>query len=419
MRYWLDYFDVLQMKIFRPFASFGERHARLKKPLIIACHALFCIVMYFVLALEAIVPLNYVLIGIFCIYALCVAILIVCYGKLVFDRFCILLLAFMLLQLVSCAVNGFSSFSRNGITMVLMALVVYEHCRQSKDNPKTFLLMATIASFCYLATYGIYYRNELLPLDFSNRLGRFFGNQNDVARHQSFSLIIGLLFSYYTKKWYFKAYGIAAALISFFFILTTGSVSNMLISALVTVIFTVWLIAKKSKTAAFVSVIAATVAAVGVLALPPMEYFRTRLLNMLASIFSDEVEGDASASMRLTGALYGLRLFFQTPLFGGSHNYLYNNYAIMTHNNMAEILSCFGLFAFIVEEVLLFWPIIKDKFKNPCVFIPMIFIIVFQFFLVSYNSKCEQIFIAVVYAFVLGRSQGQKAPVTQEYVLLD
>ena len=71
------------------------------------------------------------------------------------------------------------------------------------------------------------------------------------------------------------------------------------------------------------------------------------------------------------------------------------------HNNIAEIGADFGIFAVLFEEIIILYPLIKDKNsnKNEKIFTGLFcaYIFLIQLFLVVFNSKVECILLPLVF----------------------
>ena len=121
--------------------------------------------------------------------------------------------------------------------------------------------------------------------------------------------------------------------------------------------------------------------------------------------------GDASFEGRFRGAYYGFVLFLNKPFFGNGFDAVNMNYIIMAHNNVAEVAADFGVFALLIEEFFIIFPLFKIiKFQPnkqglfspflPLAFSALFFMLFFQLFLVSFNSKIESIMIPMSFSLL-------------------
>lgn len=383
--------------IFLKTNGWGKKIPWLEKVITIANEVLFIAITYFILALQDISPFNYVLIGIMGLFSLLTLIYCFLYGKIVFDRYVLLIILFVGIQLLSTMVNGFKSFSRTGLTMGLMSIVIYEWAKQKEDEGKRLLLLATLGSLIFIIHFIIVYRGSLFS--FSMRLGSYFGNENDIGRHLAITTILFILFGYNSMRVWKRIIGVLLGIISLYLVALTGSVSNLLVVGLVLYFFLLWILWRRNRKATIGVGIALPLLAIAFLFLPFMEYYRTRISDMFTSIFGGTSSGDDSFNYRWKAATYALRIWINNPLLGGGYGAVNASYHTMSHNNIAEILASFGIFALIIEEIILFYPLVKDRLKSPSIFLILLYIILFQLFLVSYNSKMEQLLIPICYSF--------------------
>ena len=139
---------------------------------------------------------------------------------------------------------------------------------------------------------------------------------------------------------------------------------------------------------------------------------------MFITFFGSGYGVDYSSIYRFRAAFYGFQLFFRRPFFGNGFDSVYANYYVMAHNNIAEIAADFGIFALIIEEFFILFPLYFVFKKNnrslefrPFIMSTLIFMFLFQFFLVSFNSKIECIILPLCFAMIF--------PYEKRYVPID
>lgn len=397
---------------FGKMRSWAEKKPNLGKFLHISSEITLFLACIFVLALDVIYPLNLVLIAIVALFSLETVIIIALYGKIVFDKYVALLFLLLLAEFVANLFNGIFGWTQNGLLMIALSLVIYEYCRQYEHEGKRALTIFALASWVFAALFLWQYWRDMIHPDFSNRLGGFFGNENDVARHAAFSVIFNLLFAYNAKNIKLQfgkdekrrfnlkiptiIIGSLASLYFYYVVLLTGSVSNFLAVSLIIVIFFAYMMWKKSRILC-VSVLAGGILLFFiVLQLPSMEYFRDRLLDMLGTFSSSNSGYDSSTAARFHGAIYGLALWSQRLIFGtGGNAGIFQYFDVMAHNNISQTASWYGLFGLVFEEMIIFYPLIKSRGKDVNILLLIVYIIVFQFLLVSINSKTENMVIPI------------------------
>jgi O-antigen ligase len=366
---------------------------------------LFFLASFLALTLDAIKPFNYILIAIWALLSGFVLLYIVFFGEFKFHYYIFLSVLFVLLQLFSWAINGFKIFNQTGLLLGILSIVLFELLLQKKANNSYFVAAFVVASWLFLLVFIFTNIGGVVKPNISNRIGSNLGNSNDVARHVSFSILANYIVAIKNKKILLKILTSIFATIGFYLLILTGSVSNLLVVSVVLVCSMAFLFGRRGKLILLISLVSFIIVFILIINLPFMSYFKERLSGMLNSLTGDNpYSGDDSFEARLLGAYYGMGLFVNKPFFGNGFDSVYANYSIMAHNNFIEILADFGIFAFIVEEIMLFVPFVhsiknahleKDSASNFFVFVVMLFIILFQFFLVSYNSKVECMLIPI------------------------
>ncbi len=362
-----------------------------------------CLVLTFVLSLslESVVPFNYVAIGCAAVFAAATIVYIILYGSFIIDIYIFLLLFFLLIQYISFIANAFASYTRTPTLMCLLSFFVYEFFIQlnKKERDKLFNCIC-LSSLFLIILFSIYYFNDIISPNFSNRIGDYFGNQNDVARHFAFVFLCMLILIWKYNKLVFKILFSIIAIYTLYLILLTGSVSNTISALFCLAIFVYLLFPKRKKWLFAVLMAILFVVVLIVINLPAFSYFKTRISNMIYSFFGFGVSTsiDSSSVYRFCGALYGFKLLFQNPFFGNGYRSVYRNYFIMSHNNISEIAASFGIFGLIVEELMICLPLFnKWKDKKIEVILINIYILIFQLFLVSYNAKIEAILLPMTF----------------------
>ena len=306
--------------------------------------------------------------------------------------------------LLSYAANGFGAFPQTPILMVILSIVMYLWLSTNRKHSPFYLLAFLFASWCFLAFFVATNFSAVIHPNLSNRIGSSLGNENDVARHLVFALLINVYHLYVFKKKALKAVFAISSLTCLYLLLLTGSMSNLLLASACVVIFVFVVAKKKQRIWAGIGVGVAVVAlAILVFALPALSSIKERILSIINAIFGfGSQHVDTSTIGRFRGAQYGFKLLFESPLFGNGFNSVVANYKIMAHNNLAEIGADFGLPALILEEVLILYPLFSRKkaAKKDIVFVLVIgfYIFAVQFVLVTFNSKIEAMLIPLLYA---------------------
>ncbi len=362
-----------------------------------------CMIIVFVLSLslESVVPFNYIAIGVAAIFAIATIVYILIYGSFTIDIYIFLLSFFLLIQYISFIANAFACYTKTPTLMCFLSFFVYEFFIQlnKKEKDKLFNCLC-LSSLFLIILFSIYYFNDIISPNFSNRIGDYFGNQNDVARHFAFVLLCMLILIWKFKNLIFKIVFSLLAVYSFYLILLTGSVSNTICALLSLAVF-IFMLFPKNKKWIFVLLTIASVAIITiVINLPAFSYFKTRITNMFNSLFNNDgsTSTDNSSISRFHGALYGFKLLLQNPFFGNGYKSVYRNYFIMSHNNISEVAASFGIIGLIVEELMICLPLFKRRGNSKVEIILINFyIFMFQLFLVSYNAKIEAILLPITF----------------------
>lgn len=365
---------------------------------------IFFFISFISLTFDAIFPFNYINIALVALFiVITIVYLIVSKTKPCICVFTLCYFGLIICMFLSFAVNGFVSFPRTPILISSLSLFIFLWLEQNKKHINFYIFSFLIASWCFLIVFTIVEFSSIIHPNFSNRIGSFFGNENDVARHLVFAFLISIYYIYSFKKIYLKLLTILICLFCSYLILLSGSISNLLL--LIICIFAFALVVPNKRTKLFLILGFTTVIVLlGVLvfSLHSLLPIKNRILSILSVLFGvGNYRYDSSTAGRLNAAIYAFRLFFLSPLFGNGYNSVVNNYKIMAHNNLAEIAADYGIFALLLEEVVLLFPMFAktNNNKKGKVFIKTIsiYLILIQLFLIVFNSKVEAIVIPMVY----------------------
>lgn len=350
-------------------------------------------------------PYNYFAFALYGVESVLILIYIIKYHTFVFNTFSILLLAFLGSVLISQLLNfSLMNYPRTLLLLSLFSFIFYQFLITLPCEEKIFVFkLIVLGGLLFCLYFFIYYFKELIHLNFGDRLGRDFSDQNDLAKNLSIFAIISevLVFKVSLKK---KAIYILLVLLFFFVILVTGSISNLLVFSVVSIFLIIYLAKGKAKLWVVLGIVLAAAIAFGLLQLPFMSYFNTRITNMINSMFSKGDSVDNSFVDRFNLALYGLRLFISKPIFGYGYDqvqYFTWGKNAFSHNNFVELLASFGIVGFVFFEALLIYPIIKGVRKNnEIAFFSLLYIFVFQFFLIVFRKKIEYFIIPLAFSFI-------------------
>ncbi len=376
---------------------------RFQRAFYIVCLCLITLYGFSLFAFSGRAFWNYVNMGIGIVMAICLLAYEFLYHEIRVDDYALLAFMFCWLALFSSLINGVGSgISKSLYTQTAFALVLFQFVKE-RDHLRDALLAILIGGTCFAVYYVIHYRNDLLHFNLNSttaRLGGFFDNENNVGRDFVFLGMISFYLVICKKQWWMLLYTLAML----FLALSTGSISNLL--CFVVAAFIMGLIVAKGKWRWAVLGIAAGLFAVFVLLLqlPQFSYFNRRITNMLASLFGGG-SGDTSANERFELARDAFLFFLDSPILGHGYNYVaQRTVGGFAHNNFAEILADYGLFALAFYETMLLLPILrlrKGKGSLEKLLLGLLtYLFIFQFFLVTYYTKLDHLVLAFAFGLV-------------------
>lgn len=352
-------------------------------------------------------PFNYLSIAIAAVFCLIVLLDIFLYEKKIhFGYYIFSLLIFLIVIFVSQLINlRFSTFPKSIFLLSIVSFFIYQFANNHRCQNEMFLsiLFGGIV-FCFV--FIIYYRDAVLHFAFSSRVGDAFNDQNQLGRMMCVYSVIAIINIVVQKNKIMKIISAVSSLLFLFVILLTGSISSLL-SLSIIIFISLILIAKKKRTK-FISlgILAFLIAMfVGILFLPPMEYFRERIFGIFGSLFGVGNYRDNSATSRFLLFLNAFRMFLMKPIFGNGYFAVseYNLYGITGHNNFAQLLADTGLFGFLAFEFQFVFSLRFLSFENKkeCVGKTLaLFLFVFQLFLTTYHQKMDYLIMPIVISLI-------------------
>ncbi|MDD4211348.1 MAG: O-antigen ligase family protein [Clostridia bacterium] len=347
-------------------------------------------------------PYNYITIVLASMMIISIIVYLIKYGSFQIDLFSYLLVAFIIIVFISQIVNGLLlSFPKNIVLVPAMAFFIYQFTKSLKNKEIMFYAIL-IAGVIFSGFFVIKYHSEIVSMSFSSRIGSEISDQNYLGEFFALFSIISLSFIFKSKNKILMFIAIPFSILFFALMLYTGSISNMLTTLFVACTASIFFTKGRKKLFIVIGVIIAIVLFIVLLQFDFMSYFKTRIENIFNTFVSGNGGIDNSSAFRFEFILNGLRLFAKAPLFGFGY-YMTAHFSAtsgsFTHNNIAELLGCHGIFSLIVFEVLMILPLIKESKKNPRVFTSILFITLFQLFLVQYNKKIEYVLLAIAFSF--------------------
>jgi len=327
--------------------------------------------------------------------------------KIIFDVVVMSLIAFPVSAFISSALNGFRGFNFTPMLLPLSSLFIYMFAKTSLSYKK--LMFSAFAGICiFLLAFIIRYRNQFLHLDFSQRLGGEFGDENDISILLGFGLTYSLYSAFFCKKVYLNIfYSLLFVLFSICGFLT-GSKIFLLILVVISVLCIFMRLGKKRWWISTVIILAMIVALVFILTLPAFSTIASRLKLFFNTFSGNAVSRvDYSSIFRLYMFEDGIEMFLRKPLFGfgiwgfATFGGLNNGWS---HNHFSEGLCNFGIVGFTVfhipfiSSVYCYFKSKADK-KYTLPFLMLVFFLVSMISLSFFTQKIYAFVSPTVFAF--------------------
>ncbi len=234
---------------------------------------------------------------------------------------------------------------------------VYLSCRIIGDV-KVVLWVSFIASLSLVFGFIAVYFKDIVKLNFSGRLGGFFGNENTVAMRLSVSAALMVSIGIYDKKYWLLPF----ALIPFVLIALTGSKKGLIYIGIITVFAVLSFFRKRIK----LGLVFCGAAILGMTLLlflvPAFETIKSRLVDYVSFLFGNSADTSSfSRSLYKRTAFY---LSFKNLFIGyGIDGFnVASGIGTYSHDNISELLCNFGLFGLFSFYAI--FACIGLKFKN-------------------------------------------------------
>ncbi len=331
------------------------------------------------------------------------------------DILSISLLFFVVSAFLSSAITAFKSFKITPYYLAVLIFLLYTYFRSVKKtiNLKSFIFAAYIGTVLFLFFYIVKYRNEILSLSFE-RLGKLFGDENDIALFLSFGAACSLYYFSEVNKTniVFPFISMLLFLLFAFCGFTTGSKIFILVLFLSFIFIPFKICGKKKWWIALLIIIIGLLLFYAVIHLPFMYTIKQRFYGFISTLLGISVESGSTREMstvnRLDMFLCGIEMWLKRPMFGwGSWGFATYSGATggWSHNNFSESLCNFGLvgtvlfnFGFIISFISYFSMCSVEKKKYSIMFFLLLFYIVAMFGVALNSQKLYAYVIGVVFA---------------------
>lgn len=327
--------------------------------------------------------------------------------KITLDVVVVPLIAFPVSAFISSALNGFHGFNVTPMLLPLSSLFIYMFAKSSSSSKK--LMFSAYVGICiFLFAFIIRYRNQFLHIDFSQRLGGEFGDENDISILLGFGLTYSLYSAFFCKKIYLNIFYLLLFVLFAICGFLTGSKIFLLILVIISVLCIFMRLGKKRWWISTAIILAMIGVLVFILTLPAFSTIATRLKLFFDTFSGNSVSRvDYSSIFRLYMFEAGIEMFLRKPLFGfgiwgfATYGGLNNGWS---HNHFSEGLCNFGIVGFaifhipFISSIYCYFKSKADK-KYTLPFLMLIFFIVSMISLSFFTQKIYAFVSPTVFAF--------------------
>jgi O-antigen ligase len=322
------------------------------------------------------------------------------FSKIKIDKFLILLLFavvwFAFIALITKNIYSSQTLILNFLNMIPMYLILTD----SEKMRRTFFNAVVVGLLIYTFSFTGYYFKDIIAFDLSNRLGSFFGNQNDVA---ATLLIASTIFFYFfiRGRYYYVIPFIFAAVN----LLSTGSRAGLLNLGIVLIFMFFLAFYRKNKKILLLGFLVAAGLFLILVFSPVFAPLKERLFNMIEVLFKRNTEADNSTMQRYNAIFESMYLFLLSPVFGNFISLTqFTSNQMVAHNVFLEIGASQGVISLFIFIAAFVYPFIKVKnsdHKNRLLFGSIIAgSILFHFTLTSIPFKEQYLILVLSMAYV-------------------
>ena len=351
-------------------------------------------------------PYNYINIALYAVEILLIVFYVWKWKKFRFDVLTFSIVLFNVCILVSQIINKrLGEYPTTILLLSVFAIVFYQFVYNEKN--KDFIYELIVIGGLLFALYFIFsYRSSLLSLNFADRLGDDFSDQNDLAKYLAIFALLSLG-DIYKEKRYWKILPVVSTIIFVLLMLVSVSVSNLLCFFIVCLLILIFCAKRKNRLYVLVGAFVIGIAIYGAIQLPFMKYFKKRIDGIFNAFFEPGEKVDGSASDRIKLFVEGFKLFLTRPVFGYGYDqvqYYTHGVGHFSHSNVVELLASFGVVGFFAFEILIVYPLYysfqSDKYKKNAS-ITLFYLFLFQFFLIIFRKKIEFMLIPLGFSAII------------------
>lgn len=354
----------------------------------------------------------------FSIFLLFLGFLISCRGKIKIhvSLYKIWWCIFLIISILSAFIGIDTNYTISLINAILVIIFIFTLIEEKIKSPRM------IKKILFLYEIGIFFMMGYLYLNFDLRKFQLaqFGlettgnwNGNDVALKIAVGISILLYLRDVTRKKFFKIGAVIAILISFYFIVMTGSRKGIIMSSLTIVLYYILKTPKRTIKNILMSIFILCFIYILIMKNSILyEIIGWRIEGMLALITSNSQNMDSSANIRMMYIKIGIDAFKKSPLLGyGVGNYhliniINTGHDTYSHNNFIELLVGTGIIGFVAYYWIYFYLIYKFLKKlnikkinllSNVVFSNFILLFIMHFGFVAYYDILQWIVILLLY----------------------
>lgn len=243
------------------------------------------------------------------------------------------------------------------IVLAFFSTSVYLSCRIIGDV-KVVLWALLVASLSLAIGFIAVYFKDIVKLNFSQRLGSFFGNENSVAIKLSVSAALLVSVGVYEKKYWLPP----IAVIIFALVAFTGSKKGLIYIGIITIFGILSFFRKRMKVGLVVCASAIVAMLLLLFLVPAFQTIKSRLMDYVNYLFGNNADTSSfSRSLYKNTAFY---LSFKNLLIGyGVDGFnVASGIGTYSHDNISELICDFGLFGLVSFYAIFVY--IGFKFKN-------------------------------------------------------
>lgn len=354
----------------------------------------------------------------FSIFLLFLGFLISCRGKIKIhvSLYKIWWCIFLIISILSAFIGIDTNYTISLINAIIVIIFIFTLIEEKIKSPRM------IKKILFLYEIGIFFMMGYLYLNFDLRKFQLaqFGlettgnwNGNDVALKIAVGISILLYLRDVTRKKFFKIGAVIAILISFYFIVMTGSRKGIIMSSLAIVLYYILKTPKRTIKNILMSIFILCFIYILIMKNSILyEIIGWRIEGMLALITNNGQNVDSSANTRMIYIKIGIDAFKKSPLLGyGMGNYHLINLVntgdnTYSHNNFIELLIGTGIIGFSAYYWFYFYLIYKFLKKlnikkinllSNVVFSNFILLFIMHFGFVAYYDILQWIVILLLY----------------------